>query len=668
MSDPYNPAREDIEQSESVILTENGTLITSEQSRPLYFDGRFLKAEDLISEQTYFLKRQATLNRANGFGVVRGLEVTEERTSRFRVVIAKGSGVTPSGESVVLENDLPINLSDTARIAMYDAAMGVAQKTPDAENARESARSQTGVFILGLRLVEYKTGNVPSFPTSSGGLATGTIGTQKGEIVEATAVTLARYSDVGEDRMRSRIAGDIFSGKTIPPEPANMLPLAMIALENNRIQWVDNFLVRRELRNVASGPLGLQTVPRALRFAHLQQYNQQLSEETSPDKGRFSASSKFDSLPAAGRLPRSAVSTEDFSQTYFPPEISVQLTAVPTDEVAALIEDSLVLPPINLRASAAELESLSLLLVIPMIRQALTELKRKLAAASATAAAPQPIPTISSIRFQNTAFFRKPLILSVPGAIAKRNPLQKLYDLKRPKLLRLQPPTNPTDEQSVDDLWQQALTGASELWYVRQRNIPYQSEIVGTAVPLTGDDTTVERQVNERIAELDLTSRFADLQNNAGVIARAEVVSLLGSPQINRSNLLLRSAIRDLGNISPAEPTETDEPSTEANPITNPITNPINRARVARVAERFGDPRLGEGISRLESVAPAIKENEAIVSALADSGDVIALDRVARTLSPSELNTFGRELTTLAQRGNTAEVSSLIRNRLEVVR
>lgn len=668
MSDPYNTAREDIDQSEGQPLIENGTLIESEQSRPLYFDGRFLKAEDLISEQTYFLKRQATLNRANGFGVVRGLEVTQKRNSptaldAFRVMIAKGSGVTPSGESVVLENDLPINLSDTARIAMYDAAMGVAEKTPDSANAKESARSQTGIFILGLRLVEYKTGNVPSFPTSSGGLATGTIGSQKGEIVEATAVTLVRYGDLGGVRARSRIAGEIFSGKTIPTEPANLLPLAMIVLENNKIKWVDNFLVRRELGNVASGPLGLQTVPRALRFAHLQQYNQQLSEETSPhNDSRFSASSKFDSLPAAGRLPKSAVSTEDFSQTYFPPEISVQLTAVPTDEVAALIEDSLAVAPINLRASAAELESLSLLLVIPMTRQALTELKRKLAAASATATAPtpQPIPTISSTRFQNTAFFRKPLVLSVPGAIAKRNPLQKLYDLKRPKFSRLQPPTNPADEQSVDDLWQQALTGASELWYVRQRNIPYQSEIVGTAVPLTGDDTTVERQVNERIAELDLSNRFADLQNNAGVIARAEVVSLLGSPQINRSNLLLRSAIRDLGNISSPESTETDEPSTEA--------SPINRASVARVAERFGDPRLGEGISRLESVAPALKEDETIVSTLADSGDVIALDRVARTLSPSELNTFGRELTTLAQRGNTAEINSLIRNRLEVVR
>lgn len=662
-----NSARDTIDQNESRRLSENGTLIGSEQSRPLYFDGRFLKAEDLISEQDYFLKRQATLNRANGFGVVRGLEVTEKpRSARSEVVIAAGSGVTPGGESVVIETDLSVNLSDAARIAKYNAAMGVEEKTPDSTNAEDPGRFQTGVFILGLRLVEYRTGNVPSFPTSSSGLATGTVGTQKGEIVEATAVTLARYDDLGGRRMRSRIARDIFSGKKIPEDPANMLPLAMIGLENNRIRWVDSFLVRRELGNIASGPLGLRTVPRALRFAHVQQYNQQLSEISGT---RFSASSHFDILPAAGRVPNSAVNPENFSQTYFPAKVSVQLTAVPTDEVAALIEDSLALPPIDLNASDAELESLSLLLVIPMRRQALTTFKRSLAAATQAVAASDltitPIPTVSTASFQSTTFFRKPLAISVPSAIAKRSPLEKLYALKRPKFTRLQPPTNPVDEQSVDSLWQQAVEGAEELWYVRQRNIPYQSEIVGTAVPLTGDDATVEREVNERIAELDLTNRFADLQNNAGVIARAEVVSLLGSPQINRSNLLLRSALKDLENdlenTPTAEPTETDDsPSTEA--------NSVNRATVARVAERFGDPRLGEGISRLESVAPAIREDEAIVRTLADSGDVIALDKVARTLSPSELNTFSRELTTLAQGGNTADVSSLIRNRLEVVR
>ncbi len=667
-----NPSKETIDETERLDLIERGTLIPSDQTRPLYFDGRFLKAADLISEQTYFLKRQATLNSANGFGVVRGLEVTQKVSgsganrseAAFEVKIAAGSGVTPNGESVVIESDFDVNLADATRIAMFDAALGIEEKTPDSANAEDPIRLQTGVFILGLRLVEYKTGSVPSYPTSNSGLATETIRTQKGEIVEAAAVTLVRYGNLGVNGVRSRIAGDIFSGKTIPQEPANLLPLAMVALEANAIKWVDNFLVRRELGNVASGPLGLRTLPRALRSAHLQQYNQQLSEElgeelgqsgsTRQSSGGFSAKSYFDLLPATGRLPKSAINTTDFSQTYFPAEISVQLTAVPTDEIAALVEDSLVLPPIDLRANAAELESLSLLLVIPMTRQALTSFKRSLTTAEQTPA-PSPTPSIfqPTLPIRSTVL-RRPIKLASPGLIAKRLPLEKLYALSRRRLAVLSP------VNAVDNLWSTALNEASELWYVRQRNIPYQSEIIGTAVPLTGDDAAVESRVSDRIGELNLGSRFNDIQNNTGIFARGEVVSLLASPQISRSNLLLRSAIRDLEAVPTNEPSDSD--STES------TARPIDRADVLRVAERFGDPRLGEGLSRLESIAPAIRENEAVVNILAESGDVVALDRVSRTLSPNELNTFSRELTNLAQGGNAAEVSSLIRNRLEVIR
>ncbi len=645
------PAREFIDAAEFADLQGTGTVFVTERRRPLYFDGRFLAAADLTAEQTYFLGRQATLNRVSGFGVVQGLEVsrpTGEGTTAFQVTIAAGCGVTPSGESVVLETDLTINLANTARIETLDAAFGVGDRIQD------PARSQTGIFILGLRLVEYSDSPIASYPTSSTG--SGSITAQNGEIVEATAITLARYGSLGGRRERSQIARDIFVEETVPKLPVNLLPLAMVALDRGAVQWIDNFLVRRDLGSTANGTLGLNTVPRALRSAHLLQYDQQLREVETAASAGFSAASYFDTLPAAGRLPKSAINTADFSQSYFPSEVTVELTVAPTDEIAALVEDSLALPPIDLRENLEDLETLSLLIVIPLIRQQLITFKQVLAAAEERPATPTPSPIFQPVLrpvFQpvlRPVFqpIRRPLTLAAPGLIAKRKPLEKLARLNR-FILPIEPTPDP-----VDSLWRNVLADAPELWYVRQRNIPYQADIVGTVVPLSSDDASVESDLTDRLDSLNLGERFSDLRTSA--IGRADVVSFLSAPQINRSDLLLRSALNELENA----PVDADTSADTA--------RPIDRATVLGVAERFGDPRLGEGLSRLESVAPALRDNEAVVSTLASSGEAIALDRVARTLSSAELTRFSRELTTLASGGDTAAVSSLIRNRLEGVR
>ena len=346
---PTQNTKENLDASEFNALSQSGTAFVSEQKRPLYFDGRFLTAADLTAEQTYFLKRQGALNRANGFGVIRGLEVsrsagTASGSEAFRVTVAPGSGVTPGGDVVTIENLLSINLADTARIERLDATFGLL------EQAKDSARSQTGLFVLGLRSVEYSASPTASYPTSSTG--TGGISQQNGEIVEATAVTLVRYGDTVSDagdragnRARSQIARDIFVNGTVPDFPVNLLPLAMISLQQNTVQWIDNFLVRRELGSSSSATLGLNAIPRALRSAHLQQYNQQF-EDLKASGSTFSANS-FDALPAAGQLLKSAINPTDFSQTFFPADVKVSLTIAPTDEIIALIEDSLALPPID---------------------------------------------------------------------------------------------------------------------------------------------------------------------------------------------------------------------------------------------------------------------------------------------------------------------------------
>src|SRR5436189_3583779 len=88
--------------------TQAGTVVLdSRRRRPLYFDGRFLAARDLVREQDYFLQRQADLGRTAGFGVVRGLQVSRLHDQNGALTadgfhLAAGHGVTPSGELVLL--------------------------------------------------------------------------------------------------------------------------------------------------------------------------------------------------------------------------------------------------------------------------------------------------------------------------------------------------------------------------------------------------------------------------------------------------------------------------------------------------------------------------------------------------------------------------------------
>ena len=302
-----------------------------------------------------------------------------------------------------------------------------------------------------------------------------------------------------------------------------------------------------------------------------------------------------------------------------------------------------------------------------MTRQQINTFRQDLAAATAS-----PLTGLSVFRS---------LSLAAPGIISKRSPLERLGRLDNfsfPVFSSRPLPLPPADTaaDTADSLWRKAIEAADKLWYVRQRNIPYQAEIVGSAIAIAGNDTNTESALVSRLGTLNLGDRFNNL--NTSAIARAEAVSLLSAPSLTRSDLLLRSALRDL-EIAPTITTPTTptdgtsvfvpppEPPADT-PVEPTPARPLDRADVLRVAERFGDPRLGEGLSRLEAADSTLTTDPAIVNTLANSGNVVALDQVARTLTPAELTSFSRELTTVARGGNTGAVNSLIRNRLEGIR
>jgi hypothetical protein len=333
--------------------------------RSLFFDGRFLTARDLTREQTYFLTRQADLGRAGGVGVVEGLMVeaypSGDRPSTT-LTIAAGHGVTPSGELVAVPEDLRVEVANLADIERLDAAFGLSPIP------REAARNRTGLYVVALRPVEYTANPVATYPTTLGGART----IEDADIIEAVAVTLVPYPDQtgrGDlDERRARVAHEIFVRGVVRGVPVDALPIAMIALDHGVVQWVDPFLVRREVGFEESGLSGFGQAPRALRQAYLLQYDQHLASIEARLSRGFAAGEELRALPPAGRVPRASVDGEQSKQIYFPAAIDVHFAIVPEDELGVLLDESLLLPPIDLTLTEADLASTSVLVLAPLPR------------------------------------------------------------------------------------------------------------------------------------------------------------------------------------------------------------------------------------------------------------------------------------------------------------
>ncbi len=589
------PARERLDERAVERLKTTGTVITDDRRRrPYYFDGRFLAARDLVREQTYFLNRQADLGRAGGAGVVHGLMVSRG-DSATSIRISPGHGLTTSGEIVVLAQPLSIQLADMAEIQKLDAAFGLI------ETPREPARNRSGLFIVALRPVEFTANPIASYPTSISGQRT----VEDGDIVEGVAVTLIPFADEGAreelDNKRSRVARRIFVERGSRGVPAVALPIAMVALNRGLIQWVDSYMVRREVGLEHSQILGLGFTPRALREAHLLQYEQHLREVLNERRARnlgqrFAASEHFFALPPAGRMPAAAINTQDWTQSFFPPETEVDLSLIAEDEVAALLEDSLLLPPIDLMAGGDALESTSVLVVVPLPRHRLHALKEKLDALPRT------------------------LRSAAQGLVSKRKPLESLMGLKLARTVDTV--TLAASGTAADAAWAEALAGAELLWYVRRRNLQLTGEQDVDNVRAVGDDVREEKALNDRMKSFGLHNQFARLQTRASSEARAEMVNLLSSAKFAQSKNLAEGALTELDR-----------------------EEELSRASVHEVAVRFSDPKFGQGLLRLEEAHPKVKDDPKLLQKLAKLGELHEVDAELRQLDADELAEVARTVT-----------------------
>ena len=380
-----------LQQNELDPYQANGSaVIDSRRTRPLWFDGRFLAARDLEREQDYFLQRQADLGRSPGFGVLSGLLVSVVsvlgQTSDI-ITITSGRGITPAGEQVTVPTNISFHLSSVALQPNLDLQLGIATE-PGPEPA-----DRTGLFLIGLQPVQYTGNLIAAFPTT----IQGTRSTHDGDMIEATGIVLMPYPDpinTGDSSLKlAALARQIFLTGDAAQLPDSILPVAVASLQNGMIQWIDTYLLRREIGATYSGLRFGLTDP-ATQRAYLQQYDSQLQTIVNSflrqnQPANVKATDYFQALPPAGRFPLACINTDAFTQSYFPPQMDVRISILPEDEISGLLEESQTLPPIDLTLDDDAYSNLTVFAMIPVPRGGFSALSKSLPEVPITATLPQ---------------------------------------------------------------------------------------------------------------------------------------------------------------------------------------------------------------------------------------------------------------------------------------
>jgi hypothetical protein len=577
------------------------------RSRPRFFDGKFLTAADLMQEQNYLLTRQSDLARTLGFGVVSGLVVQHDHSSAAALTLTAGHGLTPSGDIVFLAQNATIDLTQVPTLIRLNAAFGLSRQPQPPFNSLQ------GLFVLGLRAVEFTANPTPVYPAS----VDGNNSLRDGEIIEATAVTLVPYDSeatrLDPAAARARAAREIFLDQQPAPLPANVLPIALLYLRNGVLEWTDPWLVRREAGD--DDRFGFGFAPRALAEAHFFHYKA-LIENLPSDGVPVAAHDLFEILPPAGPLPPDALNRANFTQSFFPTEARVELALIPDDELVSLIDESLDLPPVDLSLKPEDNDALALLVLVPIPRANFGDATLKLG--------PQ-----------------KPILRApAPSRLGQSRPIDALLQLDAAIQLKSKPdqpaandagsagPDNvpgtgdDADARTADAAWSEILAAASRFWFVRRRNIPDSSTLAaqplavassttpptaapappgGLAIVPAPDENTnrlpadaalpspeEERTVANALASEGLWGSFAFLRAIADSRAHVALARLLGAPLLLENpvlqHVLVNALDKAVGVISES-PIENFE-QIQKDPAVRVLTEAIVRKVGAQFARR----------------------------------------------------------------------------------
>jgi hypothetical protein len=667
--------------------------------RPRYFDGRFLTGADLTRDQDYIRQRQADIARSAGSGVASGLQVIDYDVEQGESVeIKAGHGITPSGDLVMLASDRQVAILDLPVARQLDAAMGLSS------DPRIPLTRRSGLFILGLRAVEFTANPIAAYPRS----ITGRASIQDGDIIEATAVTLVPFPENSGAatlaEARRAVARQIFMGKG-GGISQNILPLAMVALDRGIIQWIDVAMVRRELGADSGIQVAISGRPRSLAEAHVVQHRAHLQDvladlNTGNAAPIFAASQYFSLLPPAGQLPVSSVRSDSqgLQQYYFPPSVDVDVAFVPSDEIVALVEESLTLPPIDLDGRPEELDATGVVILVPVSRQRFQSFNTLLTNTTRpTKADPVVAKSSSAIEMLDALLMRREKQKEQGEAKATSEAEKQAFEqeIRNWQNCLIEAVANiPTPDGSVP-----------LLWYVRRRTIAYRSQVEGLAIKVSGDDVGLTAIVNDNLSKLGLEKRVAALSKKATAEASARVVTLLGSPRIAASDVMTAAVVADLekvadGTIETVIPaaikpalqpfnmaaSEINRGMFTAGPITaaptlRPAATKLNEmnilgrstalrsdtklglseSEVIDLASDYGGNRVGEGIAAVEKILGADWPDRAAAIFLGDNSLALPIDAAFQKVKPESLNDLAKKLGDAVKKKDLSAIQDVLK-------
>ncbi len=547
----------------------NGSVVLdSRRTRPLWFDGRFLAARDLEREQNYFLQREADLGQAGGFEVMNGLMVDQTtvngKPSAQTIVIHAGSGVTPAGEMVTVSSDLTIQLSNLPVEQTLNVQFGLSAAP------QQLAQNRTGLYVIALRPVEFTANPITAYPTT----VQGARGMHDGDIVEATSVVLLPYPNPGGNfaasLQQAALARQIFITGNPTVLPDSVLPLALVSLQQGVISWIDPYLVRRDAGPQYSGVRFGLTDP-ATQQAFLMQYDTQLqavvaARQASGLKANIAATDYFQALPAGGRFPLDAIDTSAFSQVFFPQQMDVRLSIVPSEDLPALLQDSMSLPPIDLTLPASAYANLAVFAFVPVPLESFAALKRSL-----------PLT---------------PLNPTMPQVLANRSPIQLLQLFQGALTVTAAPPT-------ADSAWANAIGSQTYGFYLRRRSDP---TFVAFITPLS---LTVTSSANPSVEGQAVT--FAVKVSPASAVGSVGLMD--GPTTVGAATLSGGSAALSISSLAVGTHSITAVYSGDATNAANSspvLAQTVNKAPSSVTLSSSANPSaIGQGVTFVAQLSPA---------------------------------------------------------------
>ena len=650
----------------------SSVLIDTRRTRPRYFDGKFLTAADLMQEQAYLLTRQADIARTLGFGVVQGLRVTKSDRSASglaqpaaSVKITRGHGLTPAGEVVFLpQAELVVDLDNVAQMLRLNAAFGLSREP------QQPFQNLSGLFVLGLRAVEYTANPTPTYPPS----VDGNTALRDGEIIEATAIVLVPYeseASLKDSRSaRVRAAREIFLDRKPPQLPAGVLPLALLYIRNGKLDWADEWLVRREAGD--DDRFGFGFAPHALTEAHFYHYQDVLATRPTANDGQLAARSFLEILPPCGPLPPNLISLADFTQAYFPAEARVELALVPEDEIAALLAEAIDLPPIDLGLKPEDQDALAILVVAPVRRAEYGDVLQTLTKL--------PQPALRNL---------------VPTKLGQQKPIEALLRMNRNFQLRqatAQPGTvtgaDPAPVSDfVDPAWVKVLRKTTQLWYVRRRNLPSGQDLAGTPLKLeaaairppptdtsgTGAESpgippkedgsgtkhtpSTEAELATMLAKEGLWGRFAFLRAIADAPTHAALAKLLGQSVIAQNPILQQALFtyieKLLSGISESPAENFDQIQKE------PGKKVLTLDLIEKASKVFSRTELVTGLKTVFTKYPKLLEDQRTRAVLGRTNRVVELAQIGLAPESERLGEINKVMLAISKNATTGRAQAV---------